>query len=93
MATRILGIDPGSRATGWALVIREGNRYRLESSGVVRPKQRGSRSLRLADLARKLKVVVEDLAPDDAAVESSFTGINPQGWSSSHLSPRSRRRP
>ena len=77
MGTRVLGIDPGSRATGWALVIADGNRYRLESSGVVRP--RGDhRHGRLADLQRRLAAVVDELAPDCAAVESSFSGLNPK---------------
>ena len=78
MTTRILGIDPGSRATGWALVIKEGNRYRLEASGVVRPSSRGDRCARLADLHSKLGEVVARLSPDCAAVESSFSGRNPK---------------
>jgi crossover junction endodeoxyribonuclease RuvC len=77
MGRRVLGIDPGSRATGWALVIAEGNRYRLERAGVVRP--RGEfRHQRLADLQRRLAGVVSELAPDCAAVESSFSGLNPK---------------
>ncbi len=78
MTTRILGIDPGSRATGWALVIRDGNRYRLESSGVIRPSAKKGRSFLLADLHHKLSVLLEELAPDCAAVESSFSGRNPK---------------
>jgi crossover junction endodeoxyribonuclease RuvC len=77
MALRVLGVDPGSRATGWALVIADGNRYRLESSGVVRP-GKGERSAVLADLHRRLQTVVEALEPDCAAVESSFSGRNPK---------------
>ena len=77
MGIRVLGIDPGSRATGWALLIAEGNRYRFESSGVVRP--RGEhRQGRLADLQNRLAKVVAELAPDCAAVESSFSGRNPK---------------
>ena len=77
MSTRVLGIDPGSRATGWALVIVQGNRYQLESSGVVRP--RGDhRHGRLADLQHRLAAVVNELAADCAAVESSFSGLNPK---------------
>jgi len=77
MAIRVLGIDPGSRATGWALVIAEGNQYRLERAGVVRP--RGDhRHGRLADLQHRLSNVVGELAPDCAAVESSFSGLNPK---------------
>lgn len=77
MGVRVLGIDPGSRATGWALVVTEGNRYRLENAGVVRP--RGEhRHGRLADLQLRLASVVGELAPDCAAVESSFSGLNPK---------------
>ena len=77
MSYRVLGVDPGSRATGWALVVAEGNRYHIESAGVVRPHGTG-RPQRLADLQRRLESIVEDLAPDCAAVESSFSGINPK---------------
>lgn len=77
MGVRVLGIDPGSRATGWALVIAEGNRYRLETAGVVRPKG-NHRHGRLADLQARLAAVVLELAPDCAAVESSFSGLNPK---------------
>jgi crossover junction endodeoxyribonuclease RuvC len=74
---RVLGVDPGSRATGWALVVAEGNRYRLEDSGVVRPRG-GEREQRLADLYRAMGEVVATCAPDCAAVESSFSGRNPK---------------
>jgi crossover junction endodeoxyribonuclease RuvC len=77
MSCRVLGVDPGSRATGWALVIAEGNKYHIESAGVVRPAG-SSRPHRLADLQRRLASIVNDLAPDCAAVESSFSGINPK---------------
>jgi crossover junction endodeoxyribonuclease RuvC len=77
VGVRVLGIDPGSRATGWALVIADGNRYQLESAGVVRPRGK-HRHGRLADLQRRLTAVVEELAPDSAAVESSFSGLNPK---------------
>ena len=77
MATRVLGVDPGSSATGWALVVAEGNRYRLEDHGVVRAKGEG-RAPRLADLDRRLSQVLQQVAPDCAAVESSFSGVNPK---------------
>lgn len=77
MGIRVLGVDPGSRATGWALVVADGNRYHLEASGVVRP--RGTeRQLRLADLYRLMSEVVALRNPDCAAVESSFSGVNPK---------------
>jgi len=73
----VLGIDPGSSATGWALVAAQGNHYRLENSGVIRPK--GShRAECLADLSHRLNRVVGEGDPDIAAVESSFSGRNPR---------------
>ena len=77
MAVRVLGVDPGSRATGWALLVAQGNRYHLESSGVVRPRG-DARHRRLADLSRRFAEVVDRVAPDCAAVESSFSGLNPR---------------
>ena len=77
MGVRVLGIDPGSSATGWALLIAEGNRYRLEKCGVVRPRGK-HRPERLADLQQRLSAVVDELTPDCAAVESSFAGRNPK---------------
>ncbi len=77
MGVRVLGVDPGSRATGWALVVADGNRYHLEDSGVVRPRG-GEREQRLADLYRAMGEVVAACAPDCAAVESSFSGRNPK---------------
>jgi len=74
---RVLGVDPGSAATGWALIEAEGNRYRLVESGVTRPKG-DDRAGRLADLQSRFNDVVERAAPDCAAVESSFSGRNPR---------------
>jgi crossover junction endodeoxyribonuclease RuvC len=77
MAIRVLGVDPGSAATGWALVVAEGNRYHVEEHGVVRA--RGpARAARLADLDRRFSEIVARLTPDCAAVESSFSGRNPK---------------
>jgi crossover junction endodeoxyribonuclease RuvC len=74
---RILGVDPGTRATGWALVICEGNRSHLDSYGVVRPKG-ADHARRLSDLDAALSTIIGRLAPDCAAVESAFSGRNPK---------------
>ncbi len=74
---RVLGVDPGSRAAGWALIVATGNRARLESFGTIRPKG-ADHAARLADLGRRFALVVTELAPDCAAVESGFSGRNPK---------------
>jgi len=73
--TRILGVDPGSRATGWAVIEVEGSRLRLRASGVLRPRG-DDRAARLAWLHGELRALVVGEAPETAAVESPFTGIN-----------------
>jgi crossover junction endodeoxyribonuclease RuvC len=77
MPIRVLGVDPGSSATGWALILAEGNRYHQAETGVVRAKGRG-RAPRLADLDRRFSEIIARLTPDCAAVESSFSGRNPK---------------
>jgi crossover junction endodeoxyribonuclease RuvC len=77
MATRVLGVDPGSSATGWALTVAEGSRYSLDDHGVVRPRGK-TRAQRLADLDRRFAEVVARLSVEVAAVESSFSGRNPR---------------
>ena len=74
---KVLGVDPGSRATGWALLVTEGNRTRLVATGVVRPKG-ADHATRLADLDDRFSALITDLEPDCAAVESSFAGRNPK---------------
>ena len=36
-ATRILGLDPGLRRTGWGVVASEGSRLRWIAHGVIAP--------------------------------------------------------
>lgn len=74
---RVLGVDPGSRATGWALIVASGNRTHLEDCGIVRPKG-ADHSTRLADLDRRFSALITELKPDCAAVESGFSGRNPK---------------
>jgi crossover junction endodeoxyribonuclease RuvC len=74
---RILGVDPGSRAAGWALVTFNGP-PRLVGAGVLRPPTTTSFAERLLALHDALLAVVERERPDEAAVEKVFSGINPQ---------------
>ena len=73
---KILGIDPGSAVTGFALVEAEGERVRLVDAGVLKPGRSGLFARRLADLSEALERVVEEHEPDEAAVEDLFHAIN-----------------
>ncbi len=73
----MLGVDPGSAATGWALIRGSGRRVELEASGVIRTGS-GERPTRLATLERTFTEVVVSMKPDQAAVESGFSGKHPR---------------
>jgi crossover junction endodeoxyribonuclease RuvC len=74
---RILGVDPGSRAAGWAVVTFDGP-PRLVAAGVLRPATHTPFAERLLAIHDGLLAVVERERPDEAAVERVFSGVNPQ---------------
>jgi crossover junction endodeoxyribonuclease RuvC len=69
---RILGIDPGLRRTGWGLIEVDGNRLIYTACGSVATSDKGSLAERLVTLHDGLARVVDDFAPDEAAVEATF---------------------
>jgi crossover junction endodeoxyribonuclease RuvC len=74
---RILGVDPGSRAAGWAVVSFDGS-PRLVAAGVLRPSTTTPFAERLLALHDGLLAIAERERPDEAAVERVFSGVNPQ---------------
>ena len=75
--TRLLGLDPGLRVTGWGVVDVDGNRLTHVADGAVRPPADGSLAARLAVLHRALARVIDTYRPDEAAVEETFVNRNP----------------
>jgi crossover junction endodeoxyribonuclease RuvC len=73
---RVLGLDPGSRTTGWGCVAIEGSRCRLLACGCIEPPEKAPLPRRLADLVAGLAVVVERWRPDVAVLEEPFHGVN-----------------
>lgn len=71
-----MGIDPGSRATGYGIVDFEGSALRRVASGVVRPPTDAPLARRLALVYSELVGVIERFAPERAALEGVFTGRN-----------------
>ncbi len=73
---RIMGVDPGLRATGFGLIERRGQQLVYLASGVVRTPD--------AALPERLKAILENLgeviaehAPAQVAVEKVFVNVNP----------------
>lgn len=76
-ATRILGLDPGLRRTGWGVVAAEGSRLRWIAHGVVTPPEGAPFAERLLHLLDALTAICVDHACDEAAVEEVFVNMNP----------------
>ena len=69
---RVLGLDPGSRRTGFGVVERHGNRLRCVEHGCLSPRATDSLPLRLHHLAREVGVIMDRVAPDAVVVEEAF---------------------
>lgn len=73
---KVLGIDPGTNATGYGLVVAEGSERRLLECGVIRPGSGGDLGERLVDIHRGLLALLDRMEPDCVAVEGVFAGRN-----------------
>lgn len=75
--TRILGLDPGLRRTGWGVLEASGNRLRHLGHGVVTSADKDRLSERLLQIHRGLAAIIAEWRPDVAAVEETFVNRNP----------------
>jgi crossover junction endodeoxyribonuclease RuvC len=74
--TVILGIDPGSRRTGYGAIDVAGGHYRLLDRGVVAPAARLPLELKLREIHAQMLAILERLRPDVVAVEDVFHAAN-----------------
>ena len=75
---RILGIDPGSRATGYGVIEKNGNRLLFLTCGVIRVGNRSTFPERLLAIHDGLSEVIKEQGPIIAAVEDVFVANNPR---------------
>ena len=74
---RILGVDPGSRATGYGIVDAAERRLEYVASGRIRT-TKGPFPDRLADIYKGMAEVLHEFVPDEFAIEEVFVAGNPQ---------------
>lgn len=72
----VLGIDPGSRLTGYGVVSREGSRLRPLGEGRIAVPREGDLPARLAALGREVEELALRFQPDAVVLESLFHGVN-----------------
>jgi crossover junction endodeoxyribonuclease RuvC len=75
---RILGIDPGSKVTGFGVVERVGGRVVHVAHGTLRPAAAAGMSTRLSFIHAGLLEVIACHGPDVAAIERVFIATNPR---------------
>jgi crossover junction endodeoxyribonuclease RuvC len=74
----IVGIDPGSRITGYGVIERRGGLISYVDSGIIRCGPRDERPERLRKIKEALDEVLERHHPDSLAVEEIFVSKNPR---------------
>jgi crossover junction endodeoxyribonuclease RuvC len=73
---KILGIDPGSRVTGYGVVEKQRNGLIALLQGDVRLAGNDSLSSFMIALYNQLLAVIDDIEPDAMAIEDIFYGKN-----------------
>lgn len=74
----VLGIDPGSRFTGYGVLEIDGGRETVVEYGVLNLDKLETHVLRLRHIYERLSQVVERCLPDQCAIEMPVYGRNPQ---------------
>jgi crossover junction endodeoxyribonuclease RuvC len=75
---RILGIDPGSRITGYGLIDSQGNRLRHIDNGIIATNPTAPLADRLKVIYEGINRVIGEFAPEAVAIEQVFLAKNPQ---------------
>ncbi len=73
---RILGIDPGSRITGYGIIEKQGNRLLHIDNGAIFTRSDDDLAARLKIIYDGLSQVMLDYAPQAVAVEQIFVAKN-----------------
>ena len=75
---KILGIDPGSRVTGFGLVEHQGSSTSYLASGCIRLSDKMNLSDKLVQISEELEKIIETNLPDCASIEQIFFAHNPR---------------
>lgn len=75
-SVRILGLDPGSRHTGYGLVEKKGSRLTALAHGRISCPSKLPLPKRIGHLATELDALLSRLEPEIVALETPFQGIN-----------------
>jgi crossover junction endodeoxyribonuclease RuvC len=75
---KIIGVDPGSRITGYGIINQNGNRLIHLDNGAIHTDSAKDFPLRLKQIYQGLTEIIAQFRPDAMAVENIFFATNPQ---------------
>ncbi len=73
----ILGIDPGSRNLGYAIITLENSHLSLVEAGIIKIKP-GDFQYQLSQMIEGLDIIFKNFTVDEVAMEDIFYAYNPQ---------------
>lgn len=77
MTIRLLGLDPGLRATGWGIVDADGNSLIAVANGTIRADDKLPLSERLHFIFSEVGKIILEYGPHECAIEETFVNKNP----------------
>jgi crossover junction endodeoxyribonuclease RuvC len=69
---RVLGIDPGTATTGWAIIEMKGNAPHPLGFGFISTDKNKTEEERLLEISKDLQNIIKKYKPGEAAVEKLF---------------------
>lgn len=69
---RILGIDPGTATTGWAIIEIKNKEMRPVDYGFIKTDKNKSEEERLREISRDIENIIKKYNPREAAIENIF---------------------
>ncbi len=77
MSKKILGIDPGSRTTGYALLVEENGKFSAEICDVLQMAHMDDHTDRLQFIFEEITKLIKKHKPTECAVETPIYGVDP----------------
>lgn len=74
----ILGIDPGTVITGYALLEEKNRTWAPLDFGLIRPSARAHLSIRYLTISQSIRQLIQQFRPTELAIETPFVDKNPQ---------------
>jgi|Deesub1362B_J571_1020462.scaffolds.fasta_scaffold00724_4 crossover junction endodeoxyribonuclease RuvC len=73
---KVIGIDPGTKVTGFGIIELKDNKYEIVDYGTIKPRANLSLAEKLKEIKQDLEEIVSKYNPEAAALENLFYAQN-----------------